>query len=191
MYEHTSNWAIHDDVAKEIVRLSRPIVIVELGVYAGYSLNTFCEAILENKLNTKVYGIDNWEGTPEVQNAAYYGLLKYEFCHLIKGNTTGLELLCPIDILHIDANHSFEGACEDFLHWLPQVSDNGILIMHDVMVNDGIQEWGEEFGTKSFFFDCVVPFYSCYVHKRDYGLGIIFKGKVPEWINGIKEVNKI
>lgn len=40
-----------------------------------------------------------------------------------------------IDYLHIDADHSFEGAMKDFRDYLPLMSKNGIITFHDTGTN--------------------------------------------------------
>lgn len=42
------------------------------------------------------------------------------------------------DIIHIDADHSFEGALEDFENYINILNDNGIILMHDTSPKMGL-----------------------------------------------------
>lgn len=48
-----------------------------------------------------------------------------EFATLAKRNDIG------IDMLFIDANHSYESVLEDFNNFFPLVRDQGIILLHD------------------------------------------------------------
>lgn len=57
-----TSWHPHRDVAYEPIRSHKPKTIVELGVHYGDSYFTFCQACEELELDTKLFGIDHWQG---------------------------------------------------------------------------------------------------------------------------------
>lgn len=40
----------------------------------------------------------------------------------------------PIDLLFIDADHSYEGVKRDWADWVPKVRDGGVVALHDVRI---------------------------------------------------------
>jgi predicted O-methyltransferase YrrM len=57
--------------------------------------------------------------------------------------------LQPIDILFIDADHSYQGFKYDFENFIKLLNTNGVVIFHDVLVEDGT--YGFKFGIKKYF----------------------------------------
>jgi predicted O-methyltransferase YrrM len=63
-----------------------------------------------------------------------------------------------IDLLFIDADHSYDAVKKDFELYAPLVSDGGLIVLHDVVnprwVDNGVakfwQEINEEYETKLF-----------------------------------------
>ncbi len=146
-------WSMHLAFAWDLIRELQPRSFVELGVYKGESYFTFCQSVEENALSTLCYGIDTWWGDVhmgtygrelgrEVQayNARYSGfsnLLTMTFDEALAHFTDG-----SIDLLHIDGSHRYEDVKRDFDRWLPKVSEQGIILLHDVMVRDrGFGVW--------------------------------------------------
>ena len=80
----------------------------------------------------------------------------------------------PIDILHIDGLHTYEAAKNDFEKWSPLLKENGVILMHDTMV--------ERFGVKDFFEEIDLPKTN---FKHCNGLGVISKNA-----HLINEINK-
>src|SRR5579875_2066280 len=63
-YTRWSAWHEHIPFAMYAVGAFRPRVLVELGAHAGDSYCAFCQAVMEEGLETRCYAIDTWEGDP-------------------------------------------------------------------------------------------------------------------------------
>ena len=172
------NWRDHRDFADWLIRRVEPDVVVDLGVDYGYS--TFCFALPEIG---HIYGIDSFEGDEHagIRNTYDYVLEKQRELELsnitfIRGffddvvQTWNKE----IDVLHIDGLHTYEAVKNDYEKWSPFVKENGIILLHDTMI--------ENFGVKDFFNEIKLPKTN---FKHCNGLGVISKN-----INLIHEINK-
>jgi predicted O-methyltransferase YrrM len=172
------NWRDHRNFADWIVRRKQPQTVVDLGVDYGYS--TFCFALPEIG---DIYGIDSFEGDEHagIRDTYDYVLEKQKELELnnitfIKGFFDDVVKTWdkPIDILHIDGLHTYEAVKNDFEKWSSFVKEDGIILMHDTMV--------EEFGVKDFFKEITLPKTN---FKHCNGLGVASKD-----INLINEINK-
>ncbi len=121
-------------------------VIVELGSWQGRS--TVCLALGAKKgLKQKIYAIDTFEGDFETGKKKTFSLFKknlqkfkvQEFVVPLKKNThqAGKLWTKPIALLWIDASHIYEDVLKDFLLWEPFVVDQGLILMHDSLNNNG------------------------------------------------------
>ena len=174
------NWRDHRQFADWIVRRKQPETIVDLGVDYGYS--TFCFAIPEIG---QIYGIDSFEGDICAGERDTYEYVNDKIKELDLKNVTIIKGFFDdivrtwdksIDILHIDGLHTYEAVKNDFEKWSPFVKENGIILMHDTMVDD------PKFGVGKFFKEITLP-------KTNFGhcngLGIVTKD-----INLIEEIKK-
>ena len=59
---HQTAWEGHIIYIYNQIPKWKPKVVVELGVYLGHSLATMAESCLDHNLDTKLYGIDHFEG---------------------------------------------------------------------------------------------------------------------------------
>ena len=174
-----SSWHEHLHFAYDLVSSQLPKVIVELGVHYGDSYFTFCQSIKENELNCKCYGIDSWKGE---NHCGQYGeevweiVKKYNeenysnFSHLIRKTFESAVSDFEdrtIDLLHIDGLHTYEAVKSDFLTWLPKVSSEGIILLHD------IEEFRDDFGVHELWQE-IQKKYSCFSFNHGHGLGVVF-----------------
>src|ERR1700733_10076664 len=65
-----SAWYGHVPFAHWIVGALKPRLLVELGTQHGVSYSAFCEAIKRNRLATRAFAVDTWQGDAQ---AGYYG----------------------------------------------------------------------------------------------------------------------
>jgi predicted O-methyltransferase YrrM len=131
-YQIPSAWKGHERFAQWLVCQMRPKVIVELGCDYGFSTIAFARPGIGT-----VYGIDRFAGRSE-RNA-------FEACraNIAASGATNIELIkadfrvvaqswsLPIDLLHIDGNHTYEDVRLDFNQWSTHVRDGGVILVHD------------------------------------------------------------
>lgn len=145
--------------------------VVEIGSWVGES------AIAFEKGGASVLCIDTWKGSPsdpseevakqhdvfqqfEENVRSYYPNIKW---WKATSQSAALKLsihqrsilsfgeFLPADIIHIDAEHTYEACKQDILAWLPLVADDGIMIGHDYFspLFPGVHEAVHEvFGTE-------------------------------------------
>ena len=157
----------------DLIFLTRPQTVVEVGVFGGKSLIPMAFA-LKALDSGVVYGIDPWSAPESMvgkmdeanrewwakvdYNAIYNGLVskikKFKLqkqVQLIKASSEGAKEIENIDILHIDGNHSEETSCFDVLKWVPLVRRGGLIIFDDLdwastqKASNMLQDYGVQF----------------------------------------------
>jgi predicted O-methyltransferase YrrM len=132
LYSIPSAWKGHEHFARWLVQQMRPHVIVELGCQFGFSAIAFAQPGLGT-----IYTIDRFLGPPERNT--------FERCraNIAASRVTNIELIRgdfrilaqswskPIDLLHIDGNHTYDDVRLDFTQWSPHVRGGGVILMHD------------------------------------------------------------
>jgi len=176
------SWQEHIPFAFTVIQLLRPRVFVELGTHKGDSYCAFCQAIQTTKLDCICYAIDTWEGDeetglygPEVLEelrlnhdplyGAFSTLLKCRFDEALVHFSDAM-----IDLLHIDGRHDFEPVKHDFETWLPKMSDQGVVLLHDTNVCEpgfGVRQLWQE----------IKEHYPHFEFKHGYGLGVLGVGR--------------
>lgn len=161
-------WRGHRSFAEWLVRELKPETIVELGVDLGFSSFVFARQGIGT-----VYGIDSFEGDPQVgfrntydQVVAKQKELGFTNLNLIKGyfSDVAKSWELPIDILHIDGRHRYEDVKEDFETWSPFVEPTGVILLHDTCV------MREPYGVHRYFHELTLP-KTNFTHSE--GLGIV------------------
>jgi predicted O-methyltransferase YrrM len=161
----------HREFAEWLIKTLKPKVTVELGVDYGYSsfVMSMCQ---ENP----VFGIDCFD-------ISKHGIRvddDYEFVIAVK-EKLGIKNLTiikdyfdsvaktwnkSIDLLHIDGLHDYDNCKNDFETWLPFMSNNGVIIMHDtISAPDGVGRFFKEINLPKVNF------------KNSFGLGVVAKNK--------------
>jgi len=178
----SSAWSGHYFFAYDLVRNVKPKVIVELGTHKGNSLFSMAQAIKDGRLETKLHGIDTWEGD---QQAGYYGEDVYnQYQNISKKYYKDVNIVPhkmlfdnavkefknnSIDILHIDGLHTYEAVKHDFETWLPKVKkDTGIIMFHDVC------ETKDDFGVYKLWKELKEKYKNTITFEHYHGLGVIF-----------------
>ncbi|NBI28720.1 class I SAM-dependent methyltransferase [Chengkuizengella marina] len=177
--ESLSSYYPYRNFSYDLTRYIKPKIIVELGTHLGVSHFSFCQAVMDENLPTKCYGIDHWKGD------AHSGLYDEDIFLLVKNisdtefpNISNLvrnsfdEALSTfedgtIDILLIDGYHTFESVKHDFDTWLPKISENGIILLHDIVVRH------LDFGVYQLW-DDLKKKYPCIEFNFATGLGVVF-----------------
>ena len=111
-------------IMREIVKLFRPHTYVELGLRHGYTFNHMTALgiitrVVGVELDTKNLRGVKVKGRPGVE---LHNMSTDDFAEMWKD---------PIDMLFIDADHSFEQSKKDFDNLSKWISPCGIVCMHD------------------------------------------------------------
>jgi hypothetical protein len=139
-------WTSHLHFAFDLVAVTKPALLVELGVDRGESYFAFCQAAAENQTRTRCFGIDTWRGDQHaggydettfaqvsehnrVNYAAFSTLIRADFDEARDRFEPG-----SIDVLHLDGLHTEAAVRHDLDSWLPKLKPGGILLLHDVGV---------------------------------------------------------
>jgi glycosyltransferase involved in cell wall biosynthesis len=179
-----SSWMEHVPFAMFLIDVLKPRLFVELGTALGVSYCAFCQAVKELGLNTRCYAVDTWEGdshTGQYESKVLDGLRKHHdpiygsFSTLIQGTfddaLTHFEN-GTIDLLHIDGFHTYDAVRHDFNNWLPKMSEEGVILFHDINVREkdfGVWQLWEELKQKYVHFD----------FSHEHGLGLLVVGRQP------------
>ena len=174
------SWSNHVPFAFDLMSELRPRLFVELGTHSGESYFAFCQAAQESGTGTTCYAIDTWQGDEQAgfyDNSVYEAVAAHNaefypaFSYLLRGTFDqmhGQFADGTIDLLHIDGLHTYEAVRHDFEHWLPKVSDGGIILFHDVCVRHG------DFGAWRLWDEISQNGYGVAFHQG-YGLGVYRK----------------
>lgn len=189
-----SAWTQHVPTMFGLIALLRPRRFVELGSHFGCSFFAANQAIAEIDLATETVAIDTWEGDPQ---AGHYGSEVFDqFKHTIGEHyrdqayyirarfTDALPCFADgsIDLLHIDGLHTYDAVRCDFETWLPKMSDQGVILMHDTAV------YRRNFGVWRFWNE-VANRYPNLNLLHGHGLGLAYVGSdqsfFPGWLEGL------
>ncbi len=177
------SWVKHIHFAYFAVSILRPALIVELGVHSGNSFSAFCQAVAENDLPTKCYGIDTFAGDAHSRlydESIFQDIASFveenfgKFASLIRSSfaeSVNLFKDKSIDLLHIDGLHTYAAVSRDFATWLPKVRENGVILFHDIQVK------GEDFGVWRLWAEIKEKYKITYEFHYGYGLGVLCLGE--------------
>lgn len=183
-----SAWNEHIPFAYELVRIMKPEVLVELGVHTGVSFFAFCQAVQELRLKTECVGIDLWGGDeicgfydagPMVKEVlSHQQAYGYDFARFVAGDTAMAArdfMVASVDILHVDANHSYDSVRRDFEAWELKLSPLGVVLFHDTQVvikNCGVKRYWNELRVD----------YPHFEFTEECGLGVLYVGDT-DWVD--------
>ncbi len=179
--DNPHGWIMHTPFAFYLVETLKPSIITELGTYSGNSYFAFCQAVKDLGLQSKCYAADTWQGDIHVGS---YSEKVFErvnninnrefshFSHLLRMDfDKALSLFKDqsIDLLHIDGTHTYPAVKHDFESWLPKMSSQGIILLHDTCVKDkGFGVWK--------FLEQIKPLYPVLEFNFSEGLALVCTG---------------
>jgi hypothetical protein len=170
----------------------KPRRYVELGSHYGMSFFAACQATQHLDLAAECIAVDSWVGDV---HAGYHSTevfdsfkstiaSKYPNQFYIKGFFS--EALKSfedgsVDLLHIDGYHTYEAVKDDFETWQPKMSNNGVVIFHDINVFErgfGVWRYWKE----------LTEHYPNFHLSHMHGLGILYVGDNKTVISDFFEI---
>ncbi len=105
--------------------------VVDLGVDYGFTTFHFAR----DYPGAEVVGVDDFSLHEDAEGWVRGHLPPFPNVRLVKGRTAGAgrAFTGPVDLLHIDADHSFAAVAEDFGSWLHAVRPGGRVLFHDTV----------------------------------------------------------
>lgn len=175
-----SAWGGHIPFMFALADLSRPRRYVELGTHFGASFFAFCQAAQRGGFDCVPVAIDAWEGD---QHAGHYDESVFDRFKFVLSDyasfarylrmyfTDAAKLFAPssIDLLHIDGLHTYEAVKDDFETWLPKMSDEGVVMFHDINVHE------RDFGVWKLWHE-ISSRYPSLEFRHSHGLGVLYVG---------------
>lgn len=128
------------------VELSRKATIVEIGSYLGASAAFLATAASE--IDGQLFCVDTWQNDAMSEGArdTYAEFLHHTgFCARwitpLRGESVAVAQTFnrTIDLLFIDADHSYAAVKADLEHWAPKVRRDGWIVLHDWGWAEGVQ----------------------------------------------------
>ena len=187
-------WVGHTPFAYWLVAALKPKTLVELGTHGGGSYFSFCQSVVDNKLDTKTYAIDTWMGEKQAgfySESLFKKVMDFNIEHFDNFSTlmkmTFDEALNEfddnsVDLLHIDGFHSYEAVSNDYRSWYPKLSKEAIVLFHDT------HEIKPGFGVHQFWDELKKEHREqCFEFKHSHGLGMCFPKSSKAAINFKKE----
>jgi predicted O-methyltransferase YrrM len=132
-------------LAKYAKRVSENGVIVDVGTHQGSSAFTMA---LASKKSVKVFTVDPNAWDSFLTKRKELNLMNKVFYLQETSVNASQEWSRPINLIFIDAIHSYGGIMEDFQAWSKFVKKGGYMIFHDYLLYEGIKEAVDELVNK-------------------------------------------
>jgi len=164
------------DLAAEVPNTQ---IIVELGAYKGKA-SCYLAAGARAGHSAVVYSVDLWEKSPSAEyaspeipqnwreNIGHLGLVG-QAIPINADSTEAAELIDhKVGLLFVDANHNYDGVCQDIATWVPRMERKGVMVFHDA----NAELWGVARAIR----EKLLPT-GRYTYQLEMGLGILRRAK--------------
>lgn len=144
------NWFTYPNLYSRFVReLGDGSRIVEVGCWKGKSIAYLAVEVINSGKDIKIDAVDTWKGTPDESYHQQDIYIKTDKLYqLFLNNISSLsDVINPIrmtsveasnlyednsiDVVFIDAGHTYEDVKKDIIAWKPKVKKGGYLAGHD------------------------------------------------------------
>lgn len=135
-----------------LVARRQPRVVVEIGLAAGGMLWAFCQAASPDATLISVDLPAARHGLQEAELVPLDSVERYrrdrQTLHFVQGDSHAPEtvarvralLPAPIDLLFIDADHTYEAVKADLEMYRPLVAEDGLIALHDILPHDNVPD---------------------------------------------------
>lgn len=114
----------------------------------AFPITAMCQAVKSLALGTSCFAVDTWSGdqhTGLYSEAVYHDFSRFHdqhyraFSRLVR--STFDDALNhfedkTVDLLHIDGLHTYQAVRHDYESWLPKLSPNAVVLLHDTNVRE-------------------------------------------------------
>lgn len=135
-FEHACYYQAYVGIAKA----AKPRSVLEIGVKHGYSLVSMLRGYSGI---TCIVGLDLQTYYPDSQRLARENLWAAGYRDRLElpvasshGYSKKFEPLALFDLVHVDGDHTYEGACQDIAEYWPRVQKGGVMIVDDLQCWD-------------------------------------------------------
>jgi len=128
----------NQDIIIAVAKIVVPTTYLELGIHKGVTL------VQMIPIAKRVIGVDVVKLMPDTSKFEFYKMTTDSFFENVKA---GKISLADLDMVFIDAYHSFENCLKDFDNVFPYVSEDGLIFIHDTYPIDIKQCTPNQVGT--------------------------------------------
>ncbi len=156
---------VEAEVYRSLVGAIRSGVVVEVGVWKGRSIAAILDVCRANR--NRLYAIDM--SKPDLRDPGYHEAAVRDISEvfrrnlLLMGHASTVEIIredsarasaCfldhSVDLVFLDADHSYEAVAKDLRAWIPKVARRGVLCGHDYASRPGVRRAVDEmFGARA------------------------------------------
>lgn len=153
-----SDWAGHIPFMFAMVDLLKPRRYVEIGTIRGASFFAYAQAVAEGHFDSEAIAISPWAGQSEAADTCQRAFDDFTFIARKYSGFAGYLRMKPdealhrfadrsVDLLHLDGFYDYETLSRALDAWLPKLSSEGVLMLHDIHAHGGDfgvwRIWGE------------------------------------------------
>jgi hypothetical protein len=144
-FDRPSAWVGLETKYQTLCEIQDPKVIrriVDIGVDYGFS--TF--HLARDFPHAEVVGVSDFQLHLDSESWVRSHLHLFPNLKILQGDSAqvGLTFGHPVDLIHIDGDHSYEGVKADFEGWTPWLRPGGCVLFHDTEAFPGVRQFFDE-----------------------------------------------